>query len=76
MGKEIITFGDIEIKNRKFHHCKNLILLDVNIAKIQVLSMVSRGQKNYKYFIGYKDDDPKMKPLCMFSKISAYVKSW
>ena len=33
MGKGIVTFGDIEIEKEKFHHCKNLILLDVNTEK-------------------------------------------
>ena len=37
--------------------------------------MVSSGQKNYKCFVGSKDDYPKIKPLCMFPKIIAYVKS-
>ena len=31
---------------------------------------------SYKYFIGYKDDDPQTKPLpILLSKTSAYVKS-
>ena len=33
--------------------------------------------KNYKYFIGYKDDDHKIKPLrIMLPKTSAYVKRY
>ena len=28
MGKEIITFGNNEIEKQKFHHGKNLILLE------------------------------------------------
>lgn len=36
MGKEIITFVDIEVEN-KFHHRKNVILLeDVDIKKYKV----------------------------------------
>ena len=39
--------------------------------------MVSSGKKNYKYFIGYKGDDPKIKPLrIVLLKTSAYVKSY
>ena len=42
---------------------------------MQVSSMVSSGKKNYKYFIGSKDDDPKIKPLrIVLLKTSAYVK--
>ena len=39
--------------------------------------MVSSGKGNCKYFIGYKDDDHKIKPWCIiFSKTSAYVKNY
>ena len=31
MNKEIITFGDIEIEKRKFHHHKNLILFEISV---------------------------------------------
>ena len=38
--------------------------------------MVSSGEKNYEYFIGYKDDDHKITPLhIMLVKKIAYVKS-
>ena len=40
MVKEIITFGDTEIKKRKFLHCKYLTLLqDVDIDNILVSNM-------------------------------------
>ena len=39
--------------------------------------MVSTGEKNYKYVIGYIVDDHKIKPLrIMVPKTSAYVKSY
>ena len=40
--------------------------------------MISSGEKNYKYFIGYKDgDDYKIKPLHIMLPIaSVYVKSY
>ena len=78
MRKEIITFGDIEIEKHEFNHCKNLTLLeDVDSDKILVSSMVSPGEKNHKYFIGYKNDDHKIKPLrLMLPKTSAYVKRY
>ena len=38
---------------------------------------VSSGKKIYKYFIGYKDDDHKIKSShIMLPKTSAYVKSY
>ena len=44
---------------------------------MQVSHLVSSSKKNYKYFIGYKDHDHKIKPLCIvLPKMSAYVKSY
>ena len=39
--------------------------------------MVPLGKKIYKYFIDYRDDDHKSKPLCiMLPKTSAYLKNY
>ena len=39
--------------------------------------MVSSGEQNYKYFVGYKDDDHKIESLhIMLPKTSTYVKSF
>lgn len=47
MNKEVISFGNIETEKLKFHHPKNLILLqDVDIDNIQMSSMISSGEKN------------------------------
>ena len=52
MSKEIIGFGNIEIEKYKFPHRKNLILLEEgDIGSTYVSSVVSSGEKNYKYFI-------------------------
>ena len=51
MGKEFLTFGDIEIEKNKFYHHKNPILLkDVDTEKVLV-SNSSSGEKNFPYFI-------------------------
>ena len=78
MHKNITTFSDTDNEKHKLHHRKNLVLLeDVDIEKIQVSSMVSLGEKNYKYFIGYKDDDHKTKSVCiLLSKTSVYVRRY
>ena len=40
-------------------------------------SKTSSGEKYYKYFIGYINDDSKIKPLqIMLLKTSAYAKSY
>ena len=49
----VITFGDIEVENSKFHCYKNPIFLnDANIYNILVSYKVFSGKRNYKYFIG------------------------
>ena len=58
MGKETLTFGDIEIKKNRFYRHKSPIFLkDVDIEKALVSNKVSAGEKNYKYFIGYLYND-------------------
>ena len=61
---------------RKFHHHKTPILINkVNIDEILIYNKVSFSKKGYKYFIGYKDDHYKIKPLCiMLPKLSGYDK--
>ena len=77
MGKEILTFGDIEIEKNKFYCNSNSIFLkDVDIEKVLVSNKISFGEKGYKYFICYLYNDHKVKPLrIMLPKTSAYVKS-
>ena len=54
MGKEILTFGNIEIEKNKFYHHKTPTFLgDVDIKKVLVSKKISFSEKNYKYFIGY-----------------------
>ena len=36
--------------------------VSIKKRKKQVSNAVSTGEKNYKYYIGYKDDDQKVKP--------------
>ena len=78
MGKEILTFGDIEIEKNKFYRHKTPIFLkDVDIEKVIVSNKISLGEKNCKYFIGYLFDNHKVKPLhIMLLKTSTYVKSY
>ena len=77
MGKEILTFGDIEIEQNKFNHYKSPIFLrDVDIKKVLVPKQISFGETNCKQFIGYLCNDDKVKPLhIMLPKTSIYLKS-
>ena len=77
MGKEILTFGNIEIKKNKFYHNKSIFFKDEDIEKILVSNKISFGEKNYTYFIGYLCNDDKVKPLnIMLPKTSTYVKRY
>ena len=80
MSNEVIMFGNIETKERKFHYQKNsnFILEDVDIDNILISNKISSGEKSYKYLIGCMDDDYKfykIKPFSItLSKSNAYVK--
>ena len=50
MGKEILTFGDIEIEKINFTVIRLILLGDVEIEKVLVSNKISFGEKNYKYF--------------------------
>ena len=78
MGKDILTFGNIEIEKYKFYHHKTPIFLrDVDIEKVLVSNKISFGEKIYKDFIGYLYNGSKVKPLhIMLPKTSSYVKSF
>ena len=78
MGKETITFDNIEIEKPNFYHYKTPIFYeDTGFKNILVPNKISSGENNYKYFIGYLHDDYKIEPLhIMPPKTSAYVKSY
>ena len=77
MGKEIFTFGDIEIEKNKFcSHKSPIFKKDVDIAKVLVSNKISFSEINYRYFIGYLYNDDKVMPLhVMLPKTSTYAKS-
>ena len=77
MGKEIITFGSIEVEKQKFCQYKSLIsIYDVNIDKIVVPIGVLFGKIGFKYFIDYKNSK-EIRPLCvMLPKMSAYRRNF
>ena len=65
MGKEILTFGNIEIEKKINFTTIRLQFFffggvggggDVDIVKALVFNKISFGEKNYKYFIGYLYD--------------------
>ena len=55
------------------------MLKDRNIDNILISSMVSSGEKTFKYIIGYKDNDHRIKPLSVmlpkWAIMYAYIKN-
>ena len=77
MGKEIATFGDIEIEKNIYHHKSPIFKKMQILRKYQYLTRFLLVKKNYKYFIGYLHNGHKIKPLhIMLPKPSAEVKSY
>ena len=76
--KKIITFADIEIEKCKLVIVKILFCYKMQISKkYRYLTWFLQFKKICKYFIGFKDDNHKMKPLrIILSKTSANVKSY
>ena len=77
MDKKTIALGDPKITKHKFHHHKNLILIDdEDIDKIIASNKDAFGKKDFKYFIVYKDHE-KVTPLClMLPKMGEYRKNF
>ena len=78
MGKEILTIGNTEIEKNKYYQYKSLFpLRGVDIEKVLVSNKIYFSERNYKYFIGYLDNDHKVKLLhIILPKTSAYVKCY
>ena len=63
MGKEVLTFGDIEIEKKKKKKCRHktpILLGNVDTEKVLVSNKISLGEKSWKYFIGYLYNDNKV----------------
>ena len=77
MGKEIITFIDIEVEKHKFHKGKSQISIDdVNVDRRVVSNRVPFGKKGFKYFIGC-EDGKTVRTLCItLPKMNAYMKDF
>ena len=58
MGKQILTFDDIEIEKNTFYcHKSPIYLNDGDSEKTLVSNKISSGEKSYKYFISDVDND-------------------
>lgn len=77
-NKEIITIGNMEIEKTYITLIKiPILIVDIDIDKILIYNNGSSSNKNYKCFIGYKDNNYKIKLLfIMLPQASAHVKSY
>ena len=77
IGKEILTFGNIEIEKKIYHHKTPIFVGDLDIEKVLVSNKISFCENKYKYFIGYLCNGNKVNPLnIILLKTSAYAKSY
>ena len=59
--EKTIKFGDIEIKQQKFHqHKESISIKNTDINRITVSNKVCFGEKGFKCFIGYKKAEKKL----------------
>ena len=53
-----MAFGDNKVEKHYFYYRKNPVFIDdIDSNKIVVSYKVSFGKKDFKYFIGYKDNE-------------------
>ena len=64
IGRKTLTFGDIEFEKINFTVIRLPFFFgDVDNKNFLVSNMISLGEKNYKYFIGYLHNDNKVSQL-------------
>ena len=57
MDKKAIKFDDTEIEEYKFYlHKTSISINDIDINETVVFNKLPVGEKDFEYFIGYKDN--------------------
>ena len=62
MGKENLTFRNIETEKKMYRYMTPLFKKDIDLEKVLVSNKISFGEKSYKYFIGNLYNDHKVEP--------------
>ena len=75
MTEKTLKFNNIRVNKKKFHMSKKAIdLMSVNIDQIVISDKFNHNNNDFKYFIGYQEDEI-VKPLCIIlPKMSGYIK--
>ena len=75
MGEKKLNFNNIKVNNKEFHKSKQAIDLDsADTDKIVVSDRFKHNEEDFKYFIGYQEDEI-VKPLCIIlPQMNGYIK--
>ena len=75
MSGKKLKFDNNEVNKRECHALKQAIDLKlVNINKIVIPDKFNHGNKGFRYFIGYKDDNIVRLLCIILCQISTYIK--
>ena len=75
LSEKILKFNNIKINKKEFHKSKQGIDLDsITTDKIVVSDKFRHSEDDYKYFIGYQEEEI-VKPLCIIlPQMNGYIK--
>ena len=75
MSEEILKFDNIRLNKKEFHKSKLPVdLKSVSVDQIVVSEKFKYSDNDFKYFIGYQEDNI-VKPICIiFPQMSGYIK--
>ena len=75
MIQKTLNFDGVEINKKKFLISKQPIDLNlVDVHKIVIASTIKYGDKNFKYFISYADDDSIRPPCIKLNQMFGFIK--
>ena len=75
MSEKTLKFNNISLNKKEFHKSKEPIdLISVNVDQIVVSDKFKHSGEDFKYFIGYQENE-YFKPLCIIlTQMSGYIK--
>ena len=75
MSEKTLKFNNIRVNKEEFHKSKPPIdLMSVNVDQIVISDKFKHSDEDFKYFIGYQEDEI-FKPLCIIlPQIGGYIK--
>ena len=75
MDEITLKFDNIRVNKKEFHKSKQSVdLMSVNVDQIVVSDKFKHSDEEYKYFIGYQQDEI-FKPLCIIlPQMSGHIK--